>query len=273
MGIAGTMTSSKNTGPQAQHALFPLPIKARWCDPANLNSADCGQICRCDDGCDYVIKDGKSGGSVPLTPHSEWFCTQLADLIGIASPQCKIIEMGDGSFTFGSRWEGGVVRPPMGGDWWDKFQAGDIKIEDISGALSRIYAFDRCIHNTVPHANNFLVRDQRSGYAVLAYDYSRAWMCTSFPSPPLPMNCKTVATQRWLSNYWSVKYIDKDESNIILDKIRITSKHSVERIIDGHPQYWLTQHNKEDILNWWGSQPMFDRLDGISKGIEIGTYL
>jgi hypothetical protein len=111
------MTSSKSTGPQAPQTLFALPIKARWCVPANLGSADCGQTCRCDDGCDYVIKDGKSGGSVPLTPHSEWFCTQLADLIGIASPQCKIIEMGDGSFTFGSRWEGGVVTPSPGGNF------------------------------------------------------------------------------------------------------------------------------------------------------------
>jgi hypothetical protein len=267
------MTSSNNANLSAQPTLFPLPVEARWCVPANLGTADCGQICHCDDGCAYVIKDGKSGGSVPLTPHSEWFCTQLADLLGIASPQCKIIKMDDSSFTFGSRWEGGVVRPCPGGNWWDKVKAGDIKIADIKGVLSRIYAFDHFIHNPDRHANNFLVRDQHAGYAVLAYDYSRAWMCTSFPNPRLSMNSNTVIAQRWLSNFWSVKYIDKSESNIILNKIRKTTKYSVERIIDGHPKDWLTQKSKEDILNWWGSPPMFDRLDGISKGIENGKYL
>lgn len=243
------MTSSKSTGSQGQLALFPLPIEARWCAPANLGSADCGQICRCDDGCDYVIKDGKTGGSVALTPHSEWFCTQLGELVGIVSPQCKIVKMSDSTFVFGSRWEGGVLNPAAGGNWWDKVKTGDILLDDIKGPLSRIYAFDHFIHNPDRHTKNFIVRNQHTGYAILANDYSRAWMCTGFPLPALPMNNSTVMTQRWLSNLWSVKYIDKDESNIILEKIRNTSKDSVNRIIDGHPQDWLTQQNKEDILN------------------------
>ncbi len=267
------MSSSKDADQSEQPALFPLPIKVRYCNPANLGTADCGLICRGDDGCDYVIKDNKTGGSVALTPHSEWFCTQLGELVGIASPQCKIVEMSDSTFTFGSRWEGGVIKQTVGGNWWDKVKSGDIKLDDIKGALSHIYAFDHFIYNPDRHPGNFIVRDQHAGYAVLANDYSRAWMCAGFPLPALPMNNATVSTQRWLSNSWAVKYIDKDEANILLDRIRNISKPIVGRIINGHPNDWLPKKSRDDILNWWGSKPMLDRLDEISKGVENGSYL
>jgi hypothetical protein len=115
------MGGSRGSGGTSHPTLFPIPVEVRYCIPLNV-SADCGQVCRCDDGCDYVIKDGKTGGSKPATPHSEWFCTQLAETIGIASPGCKIVKMADGTLAFGSRWEGGIVRPmsglAVGGNWW-----------------------------------------------------------------------------------------------------------------------------------------------------------
>ena len=109
------------SGTDNQRALFLFPIEIKWCLPANLGTADCGQICRGVDGCDYAIKDGKTGGSAPVTPHCEWFCTVLGERVGIAAPSCKVIRLPDGTLVFGSRWEGGVVKPNSTfGNWWDQ---------------------------------------------------------------------------------------------------------------------------------------------------------
>jgi hypothetical protein len=85
---------------------LPFPRKVIRVDPPGLASADCPAICGCDDSCDYAIKDTHTH---PLVPHSEWFCTRLADLVGIAGPECQILEMPDGTLVFGSRWEGGTL--------------------------------------------------------------------------------------------------------------------------------------------------------------------
>jgi hypothetical protein len=149
------------------YTLFPM-IKAKYQIPMDV-SAHCEMVCRCDDGCDYAIKEAKPGA---LTlPHSEWFCTELASAIGIASPPCKIVEMLDNTFAFGSRWEGGVV----GAHWKEMVKRGEIPLNEIKGTLSRIYAFDHFVHNKDRHDENFIVRAQRgTSYAVLANDYSRA---------------------------------------------------------------------------------------------------
>jgi hypothetical protein len=184
--------------------------------------------------------------------------------------------MKDGTMTFGSRWEGGVLRPSTGakpGHWWERVKDGEIPLDHIRGTLSRIYAFDHFINNPDRHCNNFIVREQHEGYAVLANDYSRAWMCCGFPLPLLPMTASTVSSQRFLSSFWEVKYIDPAEANILLEKIKSVPKSYLDNIISWHPQDWLTKAQEEMISDWWGSKPMTDRVEGIAKGIADGSYL
>jgi hypothetical protein len=151
----------------------PFPRKVIRVDPPGLGTADCPAICGCDDSCDYAMKDDHSH---PLVPHSEWFCTRLGGLIGIPAPECQVLEMPDGKLVFGSRWEGGVLA--SGGAqaaWIVEVQNGNIPLSGLRIPLSRIYAFDLFIHNPDRHGGNFLVHEQHKGYALLAFDYSRAW--------------------------------------------------------------------------------------------------
>lgn len=256
-------------------ALFVLPTEVRWCHPANLGSADCGQVCRGRDGSDYVIKDAKAGGSKPVTPHCEWFCTELGESVGIGSPPCKVIRHPDKTLVFGSRWEGGVVRPsPISGPWWQKVKAGDIRLDDLRASLSRIYAFDHFIHNVDRHLGNFIVRDQHTGHVVLAMDYSRSWIWNGFPLPALPMQSgNTVATQRSLAALWGTTYIDCDEVAAVIHELSALGKPIIERIIGRHPEEWLDECMKTAILDWWGSSSMTNRLNGIVRGVKDGTYL
>ena len=127
----------------------------------------------------------------PRTPHAEWFWTTLADELGISGPVCEIIKLLDGSLVFGSRWEGGIVPDtaiPNVPTWVTMVQSGAIPVADIRLALTRIYVFDLFIHNPDRHLRNFLIRSRRTGYAVLAFDYSRAWIYHGLPLPALPFD-------------------------------------------------------------------------------------
>lgn len=139
---------------------------------------------------------------------------------------------------------------------------------------SRAYAFDNFVHNADRHAGNFLVVKQRTAHAVMAFDYSRAWLVNGFPLPNLPFSPahNTLKVQRQLTIAMG-KYIDPSEARKFLDNLRLVSKSRVERIIDDHPDGWLTAAERAAICGWWGTQPMHDRIDQISKGIDDGTYL
>jgi hypothetical protein len=244
---------AKTAGIVSAQLNIPLPRKVIAVDPPLLGTADCPAICRCDDSCDYAIKDGQKH---PLVPHSEWFCTRLADLLGIPGPECQILEMPDGRLVFGSRWEGGVV---TGGGplpaWVAKVQSGEMRIDGLRIPLTRIYAYDLFIHNPDRHGGNFLVREQHNGFALLAFDYSRAWAVNATPLPRDPFDKnhpseRTIKCQRQLSQVWGSSYIDLAEADTFLGKIKRIPKQEIVRIIDQHPKNWLPSKARQDIVKW-----------------------
>jgi hypothetical protein len=264
---------------------LPIPVRATRIDPSGLGTADCRLVCRGDDGCDYAIKDPSLATVVPNSdgasiPHSEWFCTCLGELIGVRAPPCHVIEMPDGKLVFGSLWQGGVLENKT--PWWDLVKSGAIALADIAPILSRIYAFDHFVHNIDRHLNNFLPIRQKNSVALLAYDYSRAWLVLGVPLPELlpslPFDTtdpfeKTVKAQRELSSYLGAKYISADDVSALLKKVEKVTKTQIERIIVGHPAGWLTPIQRASIRKWWKSKAMKDRLQKIDGGIRNGSYL
>ncbi|MCL4716763.1 MAG: hypothetical protein KJZ75_17775, partial [Hyphomonadaceae bacterium] len=73
------------------------PLRILSLDPANLGSADAVGVARCDDGFEYALKDAVA---CTTTPHDEWFCTELAQALGIACPPCAVVEDGIGGHYF-----------------------------------------------------------------------------------------------------------------------------------------------------------------------------
>lgn len=257
-----------------QQQLFSGPVpptRVRFTTPVDLGTGDCGQIATGFDGCDYVIKDQSIHHAIP---HAEWFCSELGELVGVASPTHKVIAMPDGSTAFGSRWAGGALSPDEASPWWERVKAGEIDLANLGRTLSRIYALDQFVRNLDRHAANVLVHKQHHGHSVLAFDYSQAWTCFGFPldAPPLPM-CRTVEVQRKLSSLWATPYIDPSEVKSTCEEICSIDVASIVRIISSHPPIWLDERDKVAIINWWGSDDMNRRLDDIIRGVENGDYL
>lgn len=247
--------------------MLPLPVKIKTLYPKNtLLGADYAGIALCDDDVEYVLKDMSSH---PTTPHNEWFCHCLAESVGLAVPQFCMVETGIGEFCFGSRWEGGLLPT----NWATLLAAGHLKIAQFSGALSRIWAFDHFVFNDDRHKGNFIVRHQHHNMAMLAMDFSRAWLDKGFPPGPLPFTAadNTLLLIRALIKMFG-NFIDNNEVNKILDAIANVDVKRIQDIISSHPQNWVTPQDVHDILSWWptGRDP---RLLMIRQGLCGGTYL
>jgi hypothetical protein len=244
-----------------------VPLRIEWRDPEELGSADSAGACRCDDGMEYALKDGRHH---PLTPHAEWFCTKLAEAVGIACPPCAIIEDERGNFLFGSRWEGGVARD----NWWDMTERGEIDIALIAPVLSRILAFDLFVHNGDRHLNNYLVRESRNNWTVMAFDFSRAWTFNGYILPPLPFSPRenTVAAHRWLTRNLG-EFLDQGAADQVLERLRAVNKKTIVSIIAMQPRDWLPIDDANGILDWWDGGARAGRIDAIKKGISDGTYI
>lgn len=244
-----------------------VPLKIVWRDPEGLGTADSAGVCRCDDSCEYVLKDGRENA---LVPHSEWLCTKLAESVGIACPPCAIIETDDGVFAFGSRWEGGLARDP----WYEMLRRKELDQEILSPTLSKIFAFDHFIHNDDRHLNNYLVRETRNGWTMLALDFSRSWATHGIPPPnlPLPEGSNTRRAAVWLKKLIG-DYIDVGAALGVLDKLHTVSAQEIEGIIRQHPPNWLVAADEAAIMEWWKSDGRSDRLQTIREGMRRGTYV
>jgi hypothetical protein len=200
--------ASSAVAPSLHPSVFPIKTITEF--PSNLPSADCGFIALAEDGCQYALKDGISKGSAAVVPHCEWFCSELAIAIHIATPQHFVVERLDGTLVFGSQWAGGVISPAKAASWEDMVANGTIPLADIIPTLSHIYAFDQFICNDDRHAGNLLAFEQYSKVAIHAYDYSRAWLTHGFPLPPVPLLriCNTVRQHELFVASWGAEYID-----------------------------------------------------------------
>lgn len=243
-----------------------VPVKASRCETASFGTADCSQVCRCDDGSDYAVKDDAANA---LVPHSEWFCTHLGEIVGLASPPCKVVDV-HGKPCFGSRWETGHNAK----DWWVRAKAGTIDFASLSPTLSRIYAFDLFVNNVDRHLTNYIVREQHFGTALLAFDYSRAWLVNGLPPPVMPMSehHNTVQVIKALRNIFGDFFI-KEEAYHVLDRLESVSTSNIDGIISSHPREWLTEETNSTIIEWWKSDQRTSRIGDIRKGVKDGSYL
>jgi hypothetical protein len=246
--------------------LFPLRIIRM--DPRGLGlGAHAAGRCRCEDGFDYVLKDGSAHAT---TPHDEWLCTQLATRVGIACPPCALIRDGAGGHYFGSRIEGGLMKDP----WWESIARGDMDLDIVAPVLTRILAFDFFVHNDDRHLLNYVARDTDSGWGLHAVDFSRAWTFHGFPPPALPFRpqANTVFAHRELKQIIG-DFVDVGVAADLLDKLAATPASVLERIINDHPPEWLSPQMRDTILGWWDSAEKAKRIESIRKGIADGSYL
>ncbi len=248
-----------------QGGLFPeLPIRARRCDPLNV-SADCKQVCICDDGSEYAIKEA---ATLATMPHNEWLCAKLAERVGIAAPAFRVVDV-QGTQCFGSRWHAGEES-----DWWIRAYAGSLPFTDLATGISRVLALDLFIHNGDRHLKNYFVHKQHIGYSVLAMDFGRAWLFNGMPLPALPM----PETENTIGDFRKLKKLFGDfvvysEVEDVCDRLESVTSEEVEGFMSSHPEEWLKDSDRIAISDWWKSTKRTERIVSVKEGIKDGSFL
>jgi hypothetical protein len=181
-----------------------------------------------------------------------------------------VIQDERGNMLFGSRWEGGLAKD----EWWEMMARGDFDRAVAHPVLSKILAFDNFIHNVDRHLGNYLVRETRNGWTMLAFDFSRAWTFNGFPLPslPFPPTENTRRAYRRLSRWYSFS-VDLAAVNQVLDSLSAIGIDTLENIFSLQPPGWLPAADRDTILIWWGQPARSVRIEAIRKGIGDGSYL
>jgi len=243
-----------------QPTLFPIDIIETY--PSNLNSADLTMIGKGRDGKHYAIKTIHDNNG--FVPASEFFCHHLARLVSIPTPSFEHLQLSENEVAFGSTWEGGVntikALPDM-----IEILTGKIIVQDIESFFGKVYAFDLFVNNEDRHFGNYIFRDSfNKSKIALAFDFSRSWMETG----PFEYNCLENKSKTYMCNEY-IRVHNKFDITSALDTLDLISKipkENVEMILNSMHETWMSNKDKDLMLDWWGSDEFFKRIEKL-KGV------
>lgn len=245
--------------PMFQRQLFPIAVMTTY--PSTQGTADLQTIGLAANGKDYAIKTIMDGnGKIPAT---EAFCYQLARHVLIATPDYDVMEMHDGSYAFGSTWEGGASTLANHAQVI-RVLKGEFPVVGITSFFSKVYALDLFVNNIDRHFGNYIFRPSYSGQIALAFDFSRAWFAFNpFGFEAAVESNNTSESIKWIQRH--DKY-DKNEAEKCLDLILNLTQDDVAAMLSGFPEAWMSNQDRREFIEWWGSPARAARIDFL-KGV------
>jgi len=250
--------------PERMNAPQLVPLDPLFCGTADFGSEDTNEGCFCGDAGTFVIKKNDVH---PALSHSEWFCSSLANAVGVPQVPFNIIRHPNGACCFGSQWMNGKTK-----DWWNLAIQGSVDFGGLAEDLSRIYVYDLFIHNIDRQLNNFMVVPHGEKHKVYSFDYSRSWLVVGFPMPPVMdiVNSSTIKVKNWIKLNFG-DFISIQVATEVLDAIATLNVARVRQIIASHPVDWLTEQQEGEIIDWWENGMASDRVAAIKVGLKNGA--
>ncbi|MEL6684936.1 MAG: hypothetical protein AAFQ00_06570, partial [Pseudomonadota bacterium] len=113
-----------------------------------------------------------------------------------------------------------------------------------------------------------------TGWSMLAFDHSKAWIASGWPLPsaPIPRSIVTVKNFAFLDRYLG-GLLDTQEFRKVLDHIRDVPASYIQKVLDYQADGWLSQEKCDDIMRYWQSPAMGRRLNRIEEGLSNGEYV
>lgn len=230
------------------------------------------------DGWEYAVKcrqDGveslaKIAHNPTLVPASEWLCTNLADMCGIATPHCKIIhDKNTGIDYFGSRYDLSSASTPM-----DEITFAEQLCTSpmLKKQVWAIYAFDQFIFNIDRSLSNYLYSVGRDGYMIVQpFDFGFSSLVMGWPNRTgeslLPYGCPT--TDKWISirKLTGDNYSCRESGLAILDRLSKIQPDIIESICNAMPESWINPLQKSALMSWWSSNNRQMRIDVVRNEV------
>jgi hypothetical protein len=252
---------------KAEHFLYQPPIVHLIATeihniPENeMNSANLKCIVTADNCKDYAIKE-VANSTKGYIPASELFCYELARTMKINVPEYEIIEMQDGSYAFGSEWDGHA-------EYLDQFVdflriiSGQDAIKNNDLFFSKVYALDIFVNNDDRHMGNFFVRKTYSGKIGVAYDFDKSWYEIGHDRFDA-ITCGSN-TQESMHHVQDKRVLKKKIVKDTLDKIGELTSDSISSILRRMPTEWMSNEEKRKFLDWWVSDALAHRIAKLKK--------
>ncbi|MDF2777702.1 MAG: hypothetical protein K0S90_1225 [Enterobacteriaceae bacterium] len=278
MSIWGHKKVEQENGPEnaaqpEQGNLFELEFHDYT--PSGIGTAHLTGFAIASDEMEYAVKGMKGNTSVPVqnpsqVPAAEWFCTNLAEKCGIATPVCKVLKcISEGDYVFGSRIEHAAWKSGLNAAQWVQLLSS--ANESLKKQLWAIYAFDQFVHNIDRHLNNYLYMvNSRDQVIVKTFDFSLSSFVIGWPrstTATLPVDSNTTVN-------WSIaKQLIGDTPELrgvalaVLDRIQRIGVGVISDIIDTMPEEWLPTMHRDYFLKWWDSEERTLRIEAIRAEI------
>ncbi len=244
--------------------------------PSSLGTVHLSGFAIASDEMEYAVKGTNNHIPLPVqnpshVPASEWFCTNLAERCGIATPVCKVLKcISDGEYVFGSRIEFSAWKSGLNEAQWLNilFNASD----SLKKQLWAIYAFDQFVHNIDRHLNNYLYMENSRGQVIVkTFDFSLSSFVIGWPRS----TASTLPTDSTTCINWSIakQFIGSSQELTqaamnVLDKIERIGVDAVSDILNGMPEQWVPPMHKDYLIRWWGSEERIERLNAIRLEIS-----
>lgn len=245
-----------------QRSIIPLiAMEIHSISEHDANSANLRCIVTADNSKDYAIKEVKNS-CTGYIPASELFCYELARAIKINVPDYQIIEMADGSYAFGSEWDGNA-------EYLDEFVdflrilSGKDAIKNNNEFFSKVYALDIFVNNYDRHRGNFFVRKTYSGKIGVAYDFDKSWYESGYYKFDAIVG--GTNTQESRCHIEDKRVLKKTIVRDTLDCIGKLSVNDISSILNIMPPEWMADEEKQKFLLWWSSEELNNRIDKLKK--------
>lgn len=243
--------------------------------PSGIGTAHLTGFAIASDEMEYAVKGMKGNTSVPVqnpsqVPAAEWFCTNLAEKCGIATPVCKVLKcISEDEYVFGSRIEHAAWKSGLNAAQWVQLLSS--ANESLKKQLWAIYAFDQFVHNIDRHLNNYLYMvNSRDQVIVKTFDFSLSSFVIGWPrstTDTLPVDSSTTVN-------WSIaKQLIGDTPELrgvalaVLDRIQRIGVGVISDILDTMPEEWLPTMHRDYFLKWWDSEDRILRIEAIRAEI------
>lgn len=264
--IGSTLVGLAGMGAEAgsEPELFNKRVSTRFPAP---NGADISFSCFADTGEIYFCKADRDGRAIRAT---EWFFTRLANHVGIATPQCSVMEDPESGETyFGSRSVGSTHSMLRVRAFLLRAKTDELgrQSEWLGHYLAGLYAFDLFACNPDRQLSNFLLEDNTR--RLLAFDFASAHLSrlatTQFPIEGTP----TLQVGRVLRKTHG---FDAAFALEMVDRLAAVPSSLVESILGEIPGEWITSAQSEVVYEAWSDRDQ-SRLSALRAGLKGGSLL
>lgn len=245
-----------------QQSIVPLEAMTIIQLPKNeINSCNLTRIVTADNHKDYAVKE-MSNSTTGFIPACELFCYELARAMRISVPEYHIIRMKDGTYAFGSEWDGSATLLNEISDFL-RIISGRDEIKNSAEFFSKVYALDIFVNNIDRHHGNFFVKRTYSGSVGVAYDFDKAWYEQGYDGYD-SLKCDTN-TQECRHYVAFEKKLKKTIVKETLEAIRTVEKSKVLSILNMMPEDWMLKEERDKFIEWWGGSDFNSRIDKLKK--------